>query len=93
MQRKERRTNKPLSVAPELLSEGLNSAQLKTLSTLQHFHWTLKFVRRPMFRDPIPVLVDNEHKRLLVIEPDGSINENPGIVLREERDRKPDPEA
>ena len=84
MHRKERRSNKPLSLDPELLSEGLNADQLKTLSTLRHFNWTLKFVRRPMFRDPIPVLVDRERKRLLVIEPDGSINEDPNIALRDE---------
>ncbi|GAB3367877.1 hypothetical protein GCM10027431_12350 [Lysobacter rhizosphaerae] len=84
MHRKERRSNKPVSLDPEALSEGLNPAQLKTLSTLKHFHWTLKFVRRPMFRDPVPVLFDRDNKRLLVIEPDGAINENPDLVLRGE---------
>jgi len=74
-------------VDPQVLSEGLNPAQLRTLSTLQHFHWTLEFVRRPMFRDPVPVLFDRERKRYLVIEPDGSISEDPPIGLRPEKDQ------
>jgi hypothetical protein len=67
---------------------GSNPAQLKTLSTLKHFHWTLKFVRRPMFRDPVPVLFDRDNKRHLIIEPDGAINENSDLVLRGEADKE-----
>lgn len=84
MHRKERRSNKPVPLDPEVMGEGLNPAQRKTLSELQHFHWTLKFVRRPMFRDPIPVLFDRDNKRYLVIEPDGSVKENPDIGLRQD---------
>ena len=81
--RKERRRPEPLD--PELLGEGLNPAQLRTLSTLRHFHWTLKFVRRPMFRDPVPVLFDRDNNRYVVIEPDGTVNENPAITIRAPR--------
>ncbi|MDR7098791.1 hypothetical protein J2X04_001138 [Lysobacter niabensis] len=31
------------------------------------------------------MLFDRDNKRLLVIEPDGAINENPDLVLRGER--------
>jgi hypothetical protein len=86
MHPKERRSNKPVPLDPEVLSEGLTPAQLKTLSTLGHFHWTLKFVRRPMFRDPVPIVFDRDNNRYLVIEPDGSINESPGIALRDQDD-------
>ena len=79
--RKERRRPEPPD--PEQLSEGLNPAQLRTLSTLHHFHWKLRFVRRPMFRDPVPVLFDRENNRYVTIEPDGSVNETPDLVLRE----------
>ena len=82
MHRKERRSNKPVPLDPEVLGEGLNPAQRKTLSELQHVHWKLKFVRRPMFKDPRPVLFDRDNKRHLVIEPDGSITENPDIAIR-----------
>ena len=77
MHRKERRSNKPVPLDPEVLSEGLNAAQRKTLSELQHFHWRLKFVRRPMFKDPVPVLFDRDNQRYVVNEPPGAITENP----------------
>ena len=35
-----------------------------------------------MFKDPIPVLFDRDNKRYLVIEPDGSLTENPDIGIR-----------
>jgi len=82
MHRKERRSHTPAPPDPEVLSEGLNPAQRKTLAELEHFHWTLRFVRRPMFKDPVPVLFDRDNERYLVIEPDGSITENPDIALR-----------
>jgi hypothetical protein len=44
-----------------------------------------------MFRDPVPVLFDRDNKRYLVIEPDGSVSENPDIGLRP--DRKPTDQA
>lgn len=78
---RERRRNQPLD--PAALREGLTSAQLKALETLEHFRWTLRFVRRPMFQDPIPVVFDRSGTRWAVLEPDGSINENPGFKLRD----------
>jgi hypothetical protein len=35
----------------DALREGLTPAQLDALATLEHFQWTLRFVRRPMFHD------------------------------------------
>lgn len=78
---RERRRNQPLD--PAALREGLTPAQLKALETLEHFRWTLKFVRRPMFQDPIPVVFDRSGERWAVLEPDGSINESPGFRLRD----------
>lgn len=62
---------------------GLTPAQLKALETLEHFRWTLEFVRRPMFRDPIPVVFDRSGTRYAVLEPDGTLNENSGLRLRD----------
>lgn len=86
MHRKERRSNRSLPLDPEILSEGLTQPQLRTLSTLRHFHWSLRFVRRPMFRDPVPVLFDRDNKRYVLIEPDGTVNEHPDLALRAEPD-------
>jgi hypothetical protein len=64
------------------LRRGLTAQQLATLATLEGFQWTLAFVRRPLFRDPVPVLFDRSRNRHVVIEPDGRINEAPGLKIR-----------
>ena len=68
---------------PQALREGLTAAQAKALQTLEQFGWTLKFVRRPMFMDPVPVAFDRNGEKWVVIEADGSLNENPGFKLRD----------
>ena len=64
------------------LRRGLTFRQLATLATLEGFQWTLAFVRRPLFRDPLPVVFDRGGERHVVIEADGSINEQSGLVVR-----------
>lgn len=64
------------------LRTGLTAEQTATLQTMEHFNWRLQFVRRPLFKAPIPVLVELGDTRLVVIEEDGSINENPSLLLR-----------
>ncbi len=78
---RERRRGAPLD--PDALREGLLPAQLKALATLEQFGWTLKFVRRPMFLEPVPVAFNRDGDRWVVIEPDGSLNENPGFKIRD----------
>lgn len=78
---RERRRSESAKTAA--LRQGLTPAQLRTLDTLEQFRWTLRFVRRPMFQDPIPVVFDRDNKRFAVLEPDGSINETPGFRIRE----------
>jgi len=65
------------------LRAGLTPSQLKALDTLEQFRWTLRFVRRPMFEDPIPVVFDREGKRYAVLEADGTLNETPGFKIRD----------
>lgn len=67
---------------PDALRAGLTPPQLATLQTMEQFHWRLRFVRRPLFKAPIPVLFDREDTRYVVIEEDGSINEQPALRLR-----------
>ena len=78
--RERRREQTPDAAA---LRQGLTAAQLKALETLEQFRWTLRFVRRPMFLDPIPVVFDRTGERWAVLEPDGSLNESPGFRLRD----------
>ena len=67
---------------PDSLRAGLTPGQLMTLEALEIFQWRLAFVRRPLFQAPIPVLFDREDTRYVVIEEDGTLNENPTLVLR-----------
>ncbi len=65
------------------LRAGLTVAQLRALDTLEQFGWVLKFVRRPLFLDPVPVVSNKEGDRIAVLEGDGSINDAPGFKIRD----------
>ncbi|MCY7355763.1 MAG: hypothetical protein LH470_11950 [Lysobacter sp.] len=80
---RERRRANGESVEMTQLKAGLTPEQLATLATMEQFRWTLKYVRRPMFESPIPVVFDRGRQRYAVLEPDGSINENPGFKIRD----------
>jgi hypothetical protein len=64
------------------LRAGLTKEQLATLHTMEQFQWKLRFVRRPLFQAPVPVLFHRDGTRFVVLEADGSINENPGFKIR-----------
>ena len=76
------RRQTPPAQDPQSLRVGLTSAQLMTLEALEIFQWRLAFVRRPLFQAPIPVLFDREDTRYVVIEEDGTLNEQPTLQLR-----------
>ena len=75
------RRNAPHRSCRELRRE-LNEAQQDTLGELERYGWELKFVRRPLFQAPIPVLFDRDDTRYVVIEEDGTLNEQPALQLR-----------
>lgn len=72
---RERRQDKVVTGAG--LRALLNEEQLMTLRDLERFGWELRFVRRPPFQDPIPVVVDGDRKAFSVLKPDGSLEDNP----------------
>jgi len=65
------------------LKRELNGAQLETLQGLEQFGWELKFIRRKPFQPKIAVVFDGDRKTFVVLEPDGSLNENPGFDIRQ----------
>ncbi|PBJ81546.1 hypothetical protein CMZ84_15250 [Lysobacteraceae bacterium NML93-0399] len=65
------------------LRAGLTAAQANAIATLELFGWTLRFVRRPLFRDPVPVLFDKDGTRWIVVDGDGALDENPDFEIRE----------
>lgn len=78
----ERRKGAPKMDDATLLA-GLTPEQQATIHTMETFHWRLKFVRRPLFKIPIPVLFNREGDRYVVVNEDGTIDENPALTLRD----------
>ena len=64
------------------LRAGLTPEQLRAVETLEAFKWRLAFVRRPLFRDPVPVMFDRGDTRFVVVRADGTLDENPTLKLR-----------
>ena len=78
----ERRKGAPKLDDATLLA-GLTPEQQATIHTMETFHWRLKFVRRPLFKIPVPVLFNREGDRYVVVNEDGTIDENPALTLRD----------
>ncbi|MET0288959.1 MAG: hypothetical protein ABW178_04970 [Pseudoxanthomonas sp.] len=82
MSQAERRQPSPSASNAEQLRRDLSSAQLRALQTLEQFKWELKFVRRPLFLEPVPVMVDRDGLKYAVIRADGSVDDAPRLKLR-----------
>lgn len=78
---RERRRDETLRTAA--LRAQLNEDQLMTLHELERFGWELRFIRRPPFQDAIPVVIDGDRKSFSILKPDGSLDDNPHINMRE----------
>ena len=75
----ERRKTTPQGRA---LERDLSFDQVVTLRDLERFGWELKFVRRPPFQNPIPVIFDPDRKHYAVILPDGTLDEAESLNIR-----------
>ena len=64
------------------LTRQLNDAQKLTLVDVERFGWELKFIRRPMFLQPLPVVFDPERKHFAVLKEDGTLDESPAFDIR-----------
>ena len=63
------------------LKRSINEDQLVTLVVLERFGWSLKFVRKSK-AGPLAAVYDPEKHSLAIIEPDGTLNENPQLGFR-----------
>lgn len=77
---RERRQGNPDS--RHAMRSGLNEEQQMTLCELERYGWELRFVRRPLFQEPLAVVVDGDRKAFSVLNPDGSLDDRPSIKLR-----------
>ena len=64
------------------LRAELNEDQRIALSDLERFGWELKFIRHPLFLEIVPVVFDPDRQHFAVIRADGTLDENPGFVIR-----------
>lgn len=71
MEKDKRNTQQPI---PDDLEQILNSNQLAALQIIKSIGWHLKFVRRPMFLEAIPVLYNSELDQIGILDPDGNID-------------------
>jgi hypothetical protein len=74
-----RRGNKPI---PDDLDKVLNDLQLLALQEAEELDWKLKFVRRPLYREAIPVITDPTGSKFGIIERNGEINLSPKTKIR-----------
>ena len=67
---------------PENLDEALNAMQLLALSKIEGFGCRLAFIRRPLFKDIVPVLLHPDNSILGTLEGDGTLNRQPDTEFR-----------
>lgn len=80
MNDEKRKGMKPI---PPNLSKYLNEDQMYELRTIENFGWSIKFIRRPMFQEPIVVVVGPDGKSIGILEKDGRLNLEPNIEIRD----------
>jgi hypothetical protein len=68
---------------PEDFKEVLNEAQILTLTRMEEYGWELKFIRRPLFQDILPVLFHPDNNQTGVLEDDGTLNMQRDINVRD----------
>ena len=61
----------------------LNPAQRLAVHHLESFGWELRFIRHPLFQDPVIVMTSPDGHKVGVLEEDGNINTEVDIPLRD----------
>ena len=67
---------------PAHLEDVLNEVQLLELRRVEAFGWSLRFIRRPLFQDVIPVVHSPDTGSYAILDIDGIINRKPDIRFR-----------
>ena len=89
MQKEKRKGDQAI---PDNLRELLTPAQVKTLDSIQLLGWQLKFVRRPLFQEPIPVVSNATNDQIGMLDPDGRINIDIEVEVRTDLEAIKEPE-
>lgn len=65
MDREKRKGSIPI---PDNLEELLNKAQLQALSGLKYSGWELRYLRKPLFQEPMPVMHNTNDGRIGILD-------------------------
>lgn len=76
----DRRTKQKLTL--DDVYDTLNNKQLAALRESQIFGWRVKFIRKPLFQEPVPVVYNARYDKIGIMEPDGRINMEPEFEVR-----------
>jgi hypothetical protein len=71
-----------MDAIPKNHKRYMNNAQQDQLRTIEAFGWKIFFIRRPMFKDPVVVVTNQEGSSIGVLEDDGRLNLEPNIIIR-----------
>jgi len=80
MEDEKRSGNEPI---PNNVSYYLNDAQKSELHKIEGFGWNIKYIRHPLFQDPVVFVSSADGKSIGVLEDDGRLNLEPDIQTRE----------
>lgn len=70
---------------PANLQDWLNDTQMQILRKIEGLGFKLIFMRRPVFQDPIPVVINDKGNKIGILEADGRLNMEPDLVLRSKK--------
>jgi len=79
MDREKRKGDEPV---PDNGMKLLNQLQIMILRQIEGYGWRLHFIRRPLFQEIVPVVIDADGKKLGILEEDGRLNTEPDIIVR-----------
>jgi len=68
---------------PEDVNEYLTDAQSVELNKIENFGWSLKYIRRPLFQDPVVAVMSPDGSSVGILEEDGLLNLESIIETRE----------
>ncbi|MGR9105477.1 MAG: hypothetical protein ACU843_00960 [Gammaproteobacteria bacterium] len=78
---KDRRSPAPLS--SHEMEDKLTMDQMMSLRRLESFGWTLRFIRQPLFQDPVAVVIQGKNQAIGILEEDGRLRVDVDLQIRD----------
>lgn len=67
---------------PDDVNARLNELQHQTLARLEGFGWSVGFIRRPLFQEPVVVLFDPTGRSYGILRDDGILDTKTVLEIR-----------